>query len=189
MSRLRKFLLVTLGVGLAGAIAAAFGTGTAQAVVASLVEIVNPTTAPVPILNVTDPGRVAYQSTINNVGKCSGGVCLFSFPSVPAGHRVAVQHISGYLQFNSAPPYIEVFLLSQPSNATFAALFAPNPTSAFSGVIDQPALFYVDASGSVSAEVLGGNATFAGDSAAQFLTLTGYELDCTVAACPAIATQ
>jgi hypothetical protein len=58
MSRIRTYLLVTIGFAFAGMIGAAFGTSTAQAVVAILVEVVNPTTSPVPSLNVTDPGRI-----------------------------------------------------------------------------------------------------------------------------------
>ena len=64
MERFRKYLLVTLGFALAGAIGAAFGTGTAQAVVASLVQIVNPATSPVHINSVDDQGRIAYQSQV-----------------------------------------------------------------------------------------------------------------------------
>jgi len=58
MGRFKNYLLVVLGFAFAGAIGAAFGTRTAQAVVATLVEVVNPTTSPVASLNVTDPGRL-----------------------------------------------------------------------------------------------------------------------------------
>jgi len=187
---LRSWVEHTLGLALLAAIGAAFGTGTAHAVVASLVEIVNPTTSPVPTLNVTGPGRVSYQSTINNAGNCSGGSCAFSFPSVPDGHRVVVQRINGYVQFNASPSYVEVQVGTGAFGANFlSAFFVSAPAGVFSTVIDQPALFYVDASGVVRIAITGQGTTFAGASAAQFLTLTGYELDCTVAACAGIATQ
>src|SRR5215469_10785283 len=96
MSRIRTYLLVAIASAVAGMIGAAFGTGTAQAVVATLVEVVNPTSSPVPTspVNVTDTGRIAYQSTVTN--QCAGpSTCVFFFPAVPAGHRVVVQHISG----------------------------------------------------------------------------------------------
>jgi len=193
MSRTRRFLLVTLGLGLAGAIGAAFGAGTAQAVVASLVEIVNPATAPVPMLNVTDPGRVAYQSTINNVGKCLGAPeCEFSFPSVPAGHRVVIQHISGYLQFSTQA--LTAYVAAEVESGVFGPLstfYAPVPTGSSVATLDKPALFYVDSSDSFVVIVHGSfGSSFVGVSIApQYLTVTGYELDCAVAACPAIATQ
>jgi hypothetical protein len=61
MSRIRTYLLVTIGFAFAGMIGAAFGTGTAQAVVSTLVSVVNPSTSPVQTssVNVTDPGRIA----------------------------------------------------------------------------------------------------------------------------------
>ena len=188
MSRMRKSLLVTVGVGLAGAIGAAFGTGVAQAVVASLVEIVNPTTAPVPALNVTDLGRVAYQSKIDNAGNCFEEGCSFSFPSVPAGHRVVVQHISGLVGFTAVPSYVEVQVAV--SGVPLPAFFAPVPpgNNDLFSAIDQPALFYVDAPGSVQVDVTGAGTTFH-SSSPQFVTLTGYELDCTEVACASIATQ
>jgi hypothetical protein len=58
MARFKNYLLIAIGFALAGAIGAAFSTGTAQAIVAALVQVANPTTSPVPSLSVTDPGRI-----------------------------------------------------------------------------------------------------------------------------------
>jgi len=149
------------------------------------VEIVNPAAAPVLTSSVNDPGWVAYQSTVNNVGKCSGASCSFFFPSVPALHRVVVQHIGGIVGFNSVPTQVSVLIAE---GGFLSAFFAPIPTRGLSSVFDQPVLFYVDSMGSVSVEVfLLGGAVFTGDSVSQFVTLTGYELDCSAAPCAAIA--
>jgi len=189
MSRIRTYLLVVTASILAGMIGAAFGTGTAQAVVSTLVSVVNPTSSPVASLNVTDPGRIAYQSVVNNVGKCSGAECFFTFPTVPSGHRVVVQHIGGIVDFNSSPGDIEVEVFSN-SFPVITFFFAARPTVLNSSPLDQPVLFYVDSGDNVTVEVLLGNgANFSGDSTSQFVTLMGYELDCTVAACAPIATQ
>jgi hypothetical protein len=192
MSRVKTYLLATLGFGLAGAIGAAFGTGTAQAVVASLVDVVNPTTSPVPTspVNVTDPGRIAYQVQVDNTNKCSGQVCNFSFPAVPTGHRVVIQHVSAYVVYTSAPTVIDVSISN--GTATFASnFFAPIPTGTPSGLFDQPTLMYVDSGleAVVTLTLYGGSSPSFAASFVQVVTLTGYELDCTVAACAPIAAQ
>jgi hypothetical protein len=140
--------------------------------------------------NIEDTGRIAYQSTVNNVGKCSGTSCLFSFPAVPANHRVVVQHIGGILDFNTVPTNIAVFV--QGGAAGFLTeFFAPIPTAFLFTAFDQPILFYVDAlqSPQVQVFIIGNSTAFAGDSTSQFVTLMGYELDCSVSPCSPIATQ
>jgi len=190
----KSHLLITLGFGLAGAIGAAFGTGTAQAVVASLVEIVNSATSPVPTssVNRTGTGRIAYQATVTMTGSCLVmSVCQYAFPAVPAGHRLVVQQISGAATFSEVPSE-NIWVTAQS-----AALFGTNsflnfyePASNSDLAFLQPALFYLDASESVTITVedRSGHATFLGSSP-NYVSLTGYELDCTVAACAAIATQ
>jgi len=175
MARFKSYLLVVIGFAVAGMIGAAFGTGTAQAIVATLVEVVNPTTSPVATssVNVTDPGRIAYQSTVNNVGKCSGSSCLFAFPTVPAGHRVVVQHIGGVVSFVTAPSTIMVEV-ETPGALVLSGFLTPVPTTGFGfSVFVQPVLFYVDGMNSIQVAVLfGGNgATFTGDGNGQLENL------------------
>jgi len=190
MGRAKSYLLVALGFGLAGAIGAAFGTGTAQAVVASLVEIVNPATSPVPTnsMNRTDPGRLAYQAFIGHFFSCAGmSACEFSFLPVPAGHRVVVQQISVFSEFSATPGgmIVEVDLVS---NGTPSVLFQFDvPASNSAPAFVQPVLLDVDTSQSVNVQVHSSGAETLG--ASSEVTLTGYELDCAVAACAAVATQ
>jgi len=194
MARFKNYLLVVMGFAVAGAIGAAFGTGTAQAVVATLVEVVNPNTSPVPSLNVTDPGRIAYQSTVSfNAGNCSGATaCVFSFPIVPSGHRVVVQHIGAYVAVNniSASSFLVMINVQKSLVTTFVvpAPALPSTATVFFGAFDQPVLFYVDSGGQVRVEidVNSFNTTVALPAS---VTLTGYELDCNVANCAPIAAQ
>jgi hypothetical protein len=184
--RIKQYLLVTLGFGLAGAIGGAFGTGTAQAVVASLVEVVNPGTSPVHTSSVDDPGRIPYRVTIDMSTQCNGGdVCLFVSPVVPAGHRVVVEHVSSRTgaDTTSAPAIVDVYAGDQTTPIVTSFYIS----SGAAGIaFDQPVLLYIDSSNSVTILIGFVGAHF---SSLVNLTLIGYELDCTVAACAPIATQ
>jgi len=187
MSRLRTYLLVVTASAIAGMIGAAFSTGTAQAVVSTLVSVVNPSTSPVQTttVNVTDPGRIAYQATLTN--QCAGTPCAFLFPTVPAGHRVVVQHISGNVEASSETNFAVGALVigGQLSSGFSVAIAAPDFTA-----FDQAVLFYVDATNSVEVTIFleGAGASFPVNSF-QTVNLVGYELDCSAVACAPIATQ
>jgi len=192
MRSIKQYLLVTLGFGLAGMIGAAFGTGTAQAVVATLVEIVNPTSSPVPTssVNVTDPGRIAYQSGTNASGNCTGNsTCSLPLPTVPAGHRVVIQHIYGTIAFKTTPSFPALVEITCQGCVTFFfpyEFYAPLPSGpAALSLFDLPVLFYVDSGGSLSVGLDAGTSLLLTVS----LGVTGYELDCTAAACAPIASQ
>jgi hypothetical protein len=109
MARFKNHVLVVIGFAVAGMIGAAFGTGTAQAVVSTLVTAVNTSANPVPTqpVNVTDPGRIPYEGSAAPV--CPDPTfCDFTIGIVPAGHRVVIQHISGFAQFSNPPTVIVV---------------------------------------------------------------------------------
>jgi hypothetical protein len=199
MARFKNHLLVVVGFAIAGMIGAAFGTGTAQAVVASLVEVVNPTGSPVPTSvtnpgtspvlssSVDDPGRIAYQS-LQTVSCTAESSCDFVLPTVPAGHRVVIQHISGIGSFTGTPTISYVNLKSNNQFVNFLVP-TPNPGGRNFTAFDQPVLLYADPTDTVQVVwiVYGSSASFSGSN--QQVTLIGYELDCTVAACAPIATQ
>jgi hypothetical protein len=177
-------------------IGAAFGTGTAQAVVASLVEVVNPNTSPVPtsvvnpgtspVLNssVDDPGRIAYQSQVSN-SSCGTAVCDLIFPTVPSGHRVVVQHIVEEFVYTSEPTNIIVTAFNE---STIPAFFL-TPSTLNESLVDQPALFYVDAGQFITLSIVVQGSMISQNGLTPHATFIGYELDCTVAACAPIATQ
>jgi len=185
MARFKNYLLVILGFAIAGAIGVAFSAGTARAVVATLVEVVNPSTSPVATstVNVTDPGRIGYQSELDT-GSCVHSFgCILSFPIVPTGHRVVVQHTTGFGGFNSTPTSVTATVLT--GNSVLAALFPPFTSSSARLFFAQPVLFYVDSGSSATVDIES-DVEFVGQGA---VTLIGYELDCTVAACAPIAAQ
>lgn len=182
MPRFKKHLLVALGFGLAGAIGAAFGTGTAQAIVATLVEVVNPTTSPVHTLAL-DTARAPYQSTITIPAACSGSICTFTFGNVASGHRLFGSHLSGSVAFNTQPSiiYIEVDV----GGAFNSAFFLGESSAVLFSVFSNPIAFVLDSPTAVSVKVtlFGNSALFAGN---QIMTLYGEDVDCTAVACPAI---
>jgi len=191
MTRFKNHVLVVLGFTLAGLIGVALGSGTAQAVVSTLVSVVNPGTSPVHTSSVDDPGRIAYQSNSDMTGQCTQqqSSCQFVFPFVPAGHRVVVQHISGSISYNTAPTVITVGARSF-GTEDVSDFYAPIPPGLAFSQFDWPALFYVDSGERATVTVtLYGNSSNFGGLERQSLTLTGYELDCTVAACAPIAAQ
>jgi hypothetical protein len=145
------------------------------------VHVANPATAPVLFVNVNDPGRIPYQALAS--ANCSGGIsCEADFATVPANHRLVIQHLTGYLEYTGPPSQPLLVQLFEPGGksqfmVTASAPLGPLNQSAF----DQSVLLYVDA-GTAPKVVLTGSGLFA----AQF-TATGYMLDCTVAPCAAIA--
>lgn len=49
------------------------------------------------VQSVDEPGRNPYQETISNTTCRTTTVCSFTFATVPAGKRLVVTHISGYV--------------------------------------------------------------------------------------------
>jgi len=190
MARFKNYLRAVIGFAVAGVIGAAFGSGTAQAVVSTLVSVVNPSTSPVPTssVNVTDPGRIAYQSTVAPTACSGNSQCFFDFPAVPAGHRLVIQHISGLVQFTAQPTFAQALIEDNKTGNNFSAFFVPtNVTGSGSiGLFDQAVLDYLDAGDFAIVEVDAfGSAVFA--TGTQDVILTGYLLDCSAAPCAAIA--
>jgi hypothetical protein len=131
----------------------------------------------------------SMEATVNNLGKCANQGCSFGFPTVPTGHRVVVQHITAEVSLTGAP--INVGVEFQGAISGFLGGFSPPVgTQSQTFLFDQPVLFYLDSPESVAIVVnLDGSVSFQGAFAVQVITLTGYELDCTVAVCAPIATQ
>jgi hypothetical protein len=143
------------------------------------VNVTNPATAPVLFLNVNDPGRIPYQSTML-VTNCPAGECIATFSAVPSGHRLVIQHISGVETGTSALPTQPVLLLNQifPLSGFLASSTSNSGTNAY---FDQSVLFYFDTQ---QAPVV---ITGFGLGVQVTVTLTGYMLDCTIAPCAAVA--
>jgi hypothetical protein len=165
----------------AATLAAICLSGPAWALGSTPVTVVNPANNPALTSNIDDPGRTPHQSFLDQ--SCTGSVCFFSFPAVPADHRLVIQHVSsGELVFNGTPASVGVSLSGHADNQSgFLAPFA-GQLSAF----DQPVLYYLDSGEVPSVGVGPSGVTFAG-IAGQFIMLSGYLLDCKVSPCAPIA--
>jgi hypothetical protein len=155
------------------------------------VNISNTATQPVVTSAIDTPGRIAYQSQVSNsTGSCSGtGTCFLEFPSVPAGHRVVIQHISGIVSFSTTANAVWV-QLNNGSGAPVSTFFTPlTPFTSFSA-FDQSVQAYFDPAQfggviEVQLSIIGG--TFPGAGSPETITLSGYELDCSATPCAPIA--
>lgn len=165
---------------------AMIGPHTVRAAVATLVEVTNPATNPALTSAIDEPGRIPYQSVLFKTCGGPSATCNFVFGTVPTGHRLVVQHMSGQLTVTALSTYIEV--TAGPDVAgewiTQLQLFVNNST--FQSFFDMPVHFYVDAgvSPTVSASTYG-SVPFQTNN--QVVSLSGYLLDCNVAPCAAIA--
>jgi hypothetical protein len=169
------------------------------------VSVINPSTAPALTSSIDNPGRIAYQSEAT-VTCTTSSSCQFSFPAVPQGHHLVVQHVSGSLSFSITPDTIEVVLsgtAAGTTNSTGASqFFAPSVDNL--SLFDQPVLYYIDGgispvvsvipvvpgSGGCGSQTCGagtGKVVVTFTTNPQSVTLTGYLLDCTASPCAAIA--
>ena len=167
----------------------------AKGAYATPVQVMNTTAAPAIASNIDSPGRAPYVSSVLDLAKnCSVGFeCDFNFPQVPAGHRLVVQELSGFIQFNGFSPgaWVEVFLSA--SGASFSeGQFIVNGTSfgntSFGGTrasFTQPFHGYFDAGDIPVISVQARNGSFPSDTSTEVATLKGYLIDCTAAPCAA----
>ena len=65
------------------------------AVLASSIHGAFPASLVAEVRNIDDPGRIPYESQQN----IDAGQDAFIFPVVPAGDRLAIQHVSGLVDF------------------------------------------------------------------------------------------
>jgi len=152
-------------------------TGTAD------VNVKNLATAPVLSLNVNDPGRIPYQKSVTSSGH------PVTFPAVPTGKRLVIQHVSIDASLvgvsTSTAVTGDISLSPGPVVGQFGLTILPLGTRT-EAIVDQPTLVYADAGQSPTV----GLVFFpAGPLSFDFMTavLTGYLLDCTIAPCAAIA--
>jgi len=109
--------------------------------------------------------------------------CILTTGPVPAGHRLVVEHVSGLIEINSSASNILVVLKPHVSGGPielYSAFDLPDARPAF----DKPTLAYLDAQERLDVGVYLTGTTFGQNN---FITVTGYLLDCTAATCAAIA--
>jgi len=159
-------------------------TGTVGVTGTQNVNVANPATAPVLFLNVNDPGRIPYQKVISAKGP------FLTFPAVPSGHRLVLQHVSINLSIGNALATTQAVGVVYNNIVVPEMLVSMFPLAVqlleggiAQAFVDQPILGYVDAG---SAPIVG-EGVESGIVGNMVAVLTGYMLDCTVAPCAAIA--
>lgn len=152
--------------------------------------ISNSNTQPVLTTSTSDPGRIAYQSQVNNSNTgCSGLTCFFEFGSVPAGHRLVIKHVSGLIDFGTNPSSVWI-AVNNGSGSPVSTFFAPLQPSTSLTAFDQNVEVFLDPAlfgGVIEIQVNLVGGSFAAPGQVQLVTLSGYELDCTAAPCAPIA--
>jgi len=144
------------------------------------VTLSNTNTTPVFTSNTDQPGRIAYQSQVDNTATCSGNNCFFDFPNAPGGQRVVVEHVSGLIDFATTPTLVLV-TLNNGSGEPVSSFLAPVLAGAGLTAFDQPVLAYFDPSqfgGIIEVQVSLFGGTFSTTGGAQIVNLSGYELSC-----------
>lgn len=191
MNVMRRIVL-----GLAGVVAVAVGMQLAapkavQGIVSHFVTVDNTAANPVPTIATDDPGRIPFQAAEQDATACVGqGICFLQFGTVSAGHRVVIKHVSGAL-FTAAPS--QTIVTVGPFNGAGLAfesfMVGPGRGTSFpvETVFDQPVEFYFDQGQTVEVSLNATSTFISGTSA--LMTLTGYELDCTVAPCGPIQSK
>jgi len=66
------------------------------------VQLGNSPSSPIPTCALDEPGRIPFVAYSSNT--CSGTGCDYTFPTVRAGHRVVLQHVSASLAFLAPSP-------------------------------------------------------------------------------------
>jgi hypothetical protein len=168
----------------------------AKGAYATPVTVTNTSSAPAIGSSIDEPGRVPYVSSVLDLGNtCGLGFeCDFNFPVVPAGHRLVIQEISGFIQFNYNPGvFVQVFLSASGASSSQGQFLVNSLTfgnASFGGSIasfTQPFHAYFDPGQTPVVSVQARNATFPNDNSTEVATLKGYLIDCTAAPCSAIA--
>lgn len=148
------------------------------------VNVANPATAPVLAVNLNDPGRVPFQSmhpVITPLGNHQFGV---PFGTVPDGHRLVVQHVSGQVFFGDSPTPVTVLLTKLTADTQLRSIFPVPNSQAF----DQPVLVYYDAGENPLVIITTDpQSEFFEPTKFGGVTLTGYLVDCNIGPCAAIA--
>jgi len=142
------------------------------------------------VQNVDDPGRIPYQA-LRACFFSGNAFCSANLPPVPAGKRLVITHVSGFLRENlPGGTLVLTTILTQLGGGSYSRITIPvtftgSDTGRNYFAFDQSALLVCDAGQSPSPSVSLGGVPSA-DSQAEF-NLTGYMLDCSTGPCaPAI---
>jgi hypothetical protein len=158
-----------------------------EAQYASPVRLMNSSAAPGVVSSIDDPGRTAYQST-QLIFTCAGSVCNFNFGTVPAGHRLVIQHAAATFNVGQNDNGLRLVLqvhqsdpIAGPIPISIQIFGNPVVTASYGS---GPTQIYLDAGQPVLVDALINAGAF---TSGQRLTLIGYLLDCSANSCAPIA--
>lgn len=165
---------------------------------AAAVSVVNPVTYPALTRDVDAAGRVPYLSrdttdyglcvlfsktacfdTVN----CSQNICYGDFAAVPSGYRLVILHASGNLTYGGSPNSALVRLTLNPLWADSIFL---SPLGGGVTAFDMPVLDYIDGPNTPILQVEFYGGSIPGIGKTGNLMVSGYLINCTVSACPAV---
>jgi hypothetical protein len=153
---------------------------TAHAVVATLVQVVNTTSNPVPNLDTERIARRPYQS--NSTQTCTTNPCEFGFTPVPVGYRLVTQNFAGNFSLLSGSTSLYAYMTDSFSLAMgLPGAVGPLTAGAVPAGFNQQLTTYFEA-GRFPLVLVYGNF----NSGTQSVALTGYLENCSVTGCPAI---
>jgi hypothetical protein len=129
------------------------------------------------VQSVDEPARNPYQETLSNTTCRTTTVCAFDFTTIPAGKRLVLTHISGYVD-TAGGTLPNVFVSSSFGGSQYATLALTGVRGPTSGLgtrifINHNVLAYYGAGESVRG-VYHVNGTGDTMSGGALLTLTGY---------------
>jgi len=143
-------------------------------------KVVNPATAPVITSSIDNPARIPYAAS----GEAGCSIqCTIAFPAVPAGHRLVVQYLTGFVGLTSAPQSVLVAAGADEQISYFIAPSAIGNQGAFSAFV-QPVLMYVNAGQTFGLSLQATGTQF---RTVMAITVTGYLVDCAANQCAPIA--
>jgi len=159
----------------------------ARAVVATLVQVVNTASNPVPNLDTERNGRILYEATLVQPSCPAGYGCVFEFAVVPSGYRLHAENFNANVysaQGATAPP--AAILLDNTTTHQFflSGVLGPalGQSSWLGSGLNQRITAYFNAGVQPMVQLYADWAT----GLPQAVTLTGYLEDCAVTGCPAV---
>jgi hypothetical protein len=170
MNRFKNYVLMAAGFAVLAMVVGVFSVGPAiaQAVRAALVS------------NVDDPGRIPYHSS-QLCGFSGSRFCVANFPVVPAGKRLVITHVSGFVVEAGLPG--GSLIRPQIDDTYILVTFTGDEGGSSNFVFEQSALLFYDTGLSPHALITVSPIPTSGFG--QF-TLAGYMLDCSTGPCAAI---
>lgn len=150
------------------------------------VTVLNTTANPAIVSSMDNPGRIPYTSRQSLFLSSPTSSESFTFPAVPANHRLVITQLSNNLTVNTSSATTLSVTLLNPGILNEGAAWFYAPTTNSISLFTTPVTWYFDAGQTPQVSAI---PAFAGVqlTGGQAVTLFGYMLDCSAAPCAALA--